>query len=344
MATIGRHYLAVCCGGAHRQNIDTKALMAIAGIAPTTAENHQQRIADSSMTLLLNSISKTTQDTFLGFANKPVPLGFFQLLMQSLFYCQNLAQALKLIKTSFQLVDVTLTLNDSGDRSDVTTINTTEANQALMHLEIAHNHVDEQHFLLEYLMVFVHRLLSWLVGGKIPLERAQVSYTPTNYQKEFTLLFRCPLAFQASSNALVFPSALLESNINKTRKDFEQLIEQFPLLVMRFPGEEFSLSNAVRQSLINHFKDHQSFLNAAEVANILNISGATLRRKLASLGTNFGEIKSQVRQSKALELLSDKTNTTEVIALLLGYSEARAFSRVFKQWTGMTPSQYRRLI
>lgn len=340
MATIGRHYLAASCGGAERYQLDTKSLMAIAGIAPTTAHNQQQRIADGSMTLLLNSISKATQDAFLGFANKPVPLGFFQLLMQSLYFCQNLEQALKVLKTSFQLVDVSLLIYKQpqidGDVQD--------ANKQQLKLEISHQHHDKDHFLLEYLMVFVHRLLSWLVGGKIPLDHAQINYTPEDYQQEFTLLFRCPLTFEAESNALFFPLSLLEASINNSRQDFAQLIEQFPLLVMRFPGEEFTLGHQVRQQLVHHFNQQQQLLTATEVATHLNISSATLRRKLANLGTNFGEIKSQVRQSMALELLSNKYNTVDVIALLLGYSEARAFSRFFKQWTGLTPSQYRELI
>jgi AraC-like DNA-binding protein len=43
------------------------------------------------------------------------------------------------------------------------------------------------------------------------------------------------------------------------------------------------------------------------------------------------------RRRFALSHLSDRKNTLSEIAFLLGYSEASAFNRAFKRWTGMTP-------
>jgi AraC-like DNA-binding protein len=36
--------------------------------------------------------------------------------------------------------------------------------------------------------------------------------------------------------------------------------------------------------------------------------------------------------------------TVSTIAASLGYSETRAFTRAFKQWTGMSPRDYRKTI
>jgi len=113
---------------------------------------------------------------------------------------------------------------------------------------------------------------------------------------------------------------------------------------LRFPGDETQLNRLVYQKLTTHFLREQTFCTATTIANELNMSTATLRRKLASLLTSFSQIKVDIRKEQAIILLKQPTKTIEDIANALDYSEARAFSRVFKQWTGLTPSQYRQLM
>jgi AraC-like DNA-binding protein len=48
------------------------------------------------------------------------------------------------------------------------------------------------------------------------------------------------------------------------------------------------------------------------------------------------------RRRFALSYLKDRRNSLAEIAFLLGYSEAAAFIRAFKRWTGLTPVAYRR--
>jgi AraC-like DNA-binding protein len=48
------------------------------------------------------------------------------------------------------------------------------------------------------------------------------------------------------------------------------------------------------------------------------------------------------RRRFALSYLKDRRNSLAEIAFLLGYSEAAAFTRAFKRWTGLTPVAYRR--
>lgn len=43
----------------------------------------------------------------------------------------------------------------------------------------------------------------------------------------------------------------------------------------------------------------------------------------------------------ALEYLKDPHLSLQEIALLLCYSEQSAFQRAFKQWSGLTPQQWR---
>ena len=44
----------------------------------------------------------------------------------------------------------------------------------------------------------------------------------------------------------------------------------------------------------------------------------------------------------AIEKLSVQNMSVNDVAVMLGFSEPRSFSRAFKQWSGLPPSAYRR--
>ena len=49
-----------------------------------------------------------------------------------------------------------------------------------------------------------------------------------------------------------------------------------------------------------------------------------------------------MRRERASRLLADTDKTVRAVALDVGYPDPAVFSRAFKRWTGMTPSQYRK--
>jgi AraC-like DNA-binding protein len=78
-----------------------------------------------------------------------------------------------------------------------------------------------------------------------------------------------------------------------------------------------------------------------EVAKQLNMSTRQLQRHLQSQNTTYQQRVQDVRQLLAFQYLQDRYLGLHEIALLLSYSEQSAFQRAFKQWTGLTPQQWR---
>jgi AraC-like DNA-binding protein len=79
--------------------------------------------------------------------------------------------------------------------------------------------------------------------------------------------------------------------------------------------------------------------SAAAVAERLAMNLRTMQRHLSAWGVTFEEILDQYRYRTALNhLRAGKQNVTE-IAFHLGYSDSAHFTRAFRRWTGLAPSQ-----
>jgi Helix-turn-helix domain len=57
--------------------------------------------------------------------------------------------------------------------------------------------------------------------------------------------------------------------------------------------------------------------------------------------TSFREVVDDARKQLAVGYLGDRRLAVSEVAYLLGYSEAGAFVRAFKRWTGKTPGEMR---
>jgi AraC-like DNA-binding protein len=80
---------------------------------------------------------------------------------------------------------------------------------------------------------------------------------------------------------------------------------------------------------------------AKRVAQVLALSERTLHRRLAAEGSSFGTLVDRLREKLALVYLEDSARSVTDVALLLGYSDGRAFARAFRRWTKTTPLGWR---
>jgi AraC-like DNA-binding protein len=77
------------------------------------------------------------------------------------------------------------------------------------------------------------------------------------------------------------------------------------------------------------------------VARIIDVNSRTLHRRLSEDGETFRSLLKDVRMDLAKRhLVKDGYNVTDV-AFMLGYSDSSAFSRAFKSWFGVSPSEFR---
>lgn len=84
-------------------------------------------------------------------------------------------------------------------------------------------------------------------------------------------------------------------------------------------------------------------LSLDAIAGKLGITGPYLSTYFKEkTGTNLSDYILTVRINKASQMLRDTDLLIQEIASLVGYYTVASFNRVFKRYTGLTPSEFRR--
>ncbi len=66
-------------------------------------------------------------------------------------------------------------------------------------------------------------------------------------------------------------------------------------------------------------------------------------RNAGEAGTSYQAILDEMQRELSIYYLKEEQIAVYEVAFLLGFSEASAFNRAFKRWTGQTPSEFRQL-
>lgn len=77
------------------------------------------------------------------------------------------------------------------------------------------------------------------------------------------------------------------------------------------------------------------------LAERYSTSTRSLHRMLTTDGTNFKKLLDDVRFEVARQLLTGTDMSAAELAVALGYSDASAFNRAFRRWTGSPPGAWR---
>jgi AraC-like DNA-binding protein len=96
-----------------------------------------------------------------------------------------------------------------------------------------------------------------------------------------------------------------------------------------------------RNFIDKHFEEE---LSLPRVAKAVNISGNHLSEKFKQVtGVNFVEYIARTRLEKARTLLHDVDLRVSEIAFAAGFQSLSQFNRVFKKFSGKSPTEYRAL-
>jgi len=328
MARVDIHYFEQALQCAVRQGIDRQKVLNDLSIVLT--ENSRQ-VDDDQMTRLVQYVWASLADEFLGCTNTPCKRGTFPFMARHILHFSTLGEMLKQAIKFYDLVtdDVNMALSVTGDVAEFEFV-------------FPHPQHDPGYFFREFWLIIWHRFSSWLIDEKIPLTQVVFNYDKPSHHQQLKLLFPCRHKFNGNSIKLTFSAKYLERSAMRSQTSLTAFLRQSPADLITIPGSDSSVTSMVLARLIN--QDSTVFLcpRFDVMAQSLAMGTQTLRRRLKSENTSYPQIKQQLRHDLALSYLQDGKLTVADIAVRLGFSEPRSFTRAFKQWAGVSPSQYQR--
>jgi AraC-like DNA-binding protein len=149
--------------------------------------------------------------------------------------------------------------------------------------------------------------------------------------------YRAPVRFNQEIAAIVLPAHDLSRQVVGADPMVRALLEERLEQMKGNPGSEFS--DDIRRLLRTRLTSHHC--SADDIADLMAMHRRTLSRRLKDGGMGYRAIANEVRFEIARQLLQDTQVPLGQIAAALGYSEASAFTRAFRRWSGRTPKAWR---
>lgn len=318
--------------GARDAGYDVNALLKSSGISPALLQRPLARVHLDGFVSLIQQLIQLMDDELLGLLPQPQRVGSFALVARSSLHERNLFDALDCYVRSGNLLQngLVLSLEQHTDNVIVSLRRRTGSHVRSL-------------YLVESMLMTLHRYLCWLGRVRIPLVRVELDYSEPRWSAEYRyVFFGAPVHFEREEIRLHMRRQDLETDVRRDLPALEAYIRRAPR-DMFTPLASSRASDQARRVILSRFEQQSGMPTAADVAKELGLSEQTFWRRLRDEGLDFTQLRTRVRRDVAIALLSQESRSIEQIAETVGYSESSAFIRAFKQWTGITPLAYRKL-
>ena len=191
----------------------------------------------------------------------------------------------------------------------------------------------------EAILACAVRLLRWILGPGFSPKRICITHAAINPPAVYHDILGCAAEFNSAFNGLELSPPLLDALLPARNPELCRLHEA--LARRDLASLEHSVSTTNRVEAVLRQMLAQGMVQKAGVAALLGLSARTLQLRLSNEETSFSATLDAVRHAMALEYMKDPMLSLGQIALLLNFSDASAFYRAFKRWTGCVPGKYR---
>jgi AraC-like DNA-binding protein len=201
-------------------------------------------------------------------------------------------------------------------------------------------HTSRQHS--EYAMTVALNTLRLMVGSEWAPQEVHFMHQLDAATSEHFRVFCAPVVFGCPANALVIESDFLKREVPAADPRLYRILKRYLGRVLNEMPREDDLVADVRRLVGEAIRDGEPKLSRA--AKTVGVSPRVLQRRLKEYGLDFKKLVDDTRHRLALQHIKEQKDTLTQIAFMLGYSDASAFNRAFKRWTGTAPLEYRRTV
>jgi AraC-like DNA-binding protein len=327
--TVAICFVAAALEGVRARQLDPDRLLTQVGLSPGLLLVPQARVSAKQYGELWRLVALTLDDEFFGQDSRRMKAGSFAMLVHSVVGCRNLGQALDRSLRFYGLI-----LDDIGGSL------VRDEKEAAVILRERVVGAAPRIFGSEVLLMLLHGVACWLVGRRIPILRAQFNYSKPAHSDEYRLMYCTDIAYDMPHTAITFAADYLKLPVMQNERSVKEFLRTAPESILVKYKNGSSLSARIRRRLRQQLPGAVPEFD--RIAAELNMTPATMRRRLHEEGTTYQGIKDQLRRDLAISYLSHSDRSVMDIALELGFSERSAFHRAFRKWTGASPGEFRR--
>jgi AraC-like DNA-binding protein len=316
--------------------IDIEALLKSLNLPPNLADaSGPERISLADYYRLQNRLSILFGDETVHLSSRQLLSGSTDFVLQNVHDCENLYEVMRVVARSYNMLhggqynsvvkrraSVDIIINDR----DFPYVNS----QATEYI----------YFSIECVLIFLHCILMIVSpSAKHAVKSIFIRRTSPGGDCAHLGYWDAPIRFGAENYRLSFdletslrPIVMPSPEALTSNAVYQKIVE---VVAGRKAGREApkSTSSLVRDAL------SRGVVEQADVAAQMNVSVATLRRRLGQESVSFRELRREVLNETAQRLLLSEKSVADV-SDALGFSEFRAFNRAFKDWNGLTPKAY----
>jgi len=311
---------------ATQRNLDVSAVLQHAGITAELLDVPRARVPALAFSRLWAALADLMDDEFFGLDSHPLRRGSYALMCHAVLHSHNLEHALRRMLKFLRAVldDIHGELRCEGEHAVIVLHDDGRARRL---------------FAYGTWFILVHGFACWLARRRIPLIEMRFRASPPSDDSDYRMRFCEDVTFSAEETLIRFDRSFLDLKLSGTEASLRAFLENAPANILVKYRNESSTTAQVRRRLRNQAPDDWPDLDA--LSRLLNLSAATLQRRLLAEGTNYRQLKDELRRDIAIELFSNTSLTVAEVAARTGFQEASAFHRAFRKWTGASPGMYR---
>ena len=306
---------------AQHQGLNTQTILLKSGIPLELMQSSKARVSVSQYAQLWIELADAMNDEFFGMDSHPMRRGSFKLLSQSVMYAETLEilQFLNLVLDDF--------------------ISQLFVQENYAYIVIYEQKQTKRMFSYATYLMLIHGLMCWLSGQRVLLNQIQLKCDSPLDDQDYKVRFCENIQYNSNENYIQFDANYLNIQIKQDQQSWYQFIQQTPQnLLVRFKNPH-AISTQIRKHLMQ--VPPAEWLELNEIAHRLNMSDATIQRRLKSEGVSYQQLKNDIRRDTAIEFLTKTNKTLQDISDELSFHDPSAFHRAFKKWTGVSPGAYR---
>lgn len=328
--TVSAHFLHGMLHFVRTHHGDKVAAQVLASAAIPQSLLHQPdaRLTRQQYVALYRTVAATLDDEMLGLWSRPIRTGTLKYLMLSLLDAPTVLVALNRFVRFWNLLLDDYRLHIST-KNDLVRLALLERAPGTHVTPLGH----------ELMMKLIHGIASWLLGREISLQRVEFSFARPRHVADYAFLYPGEVRFNAGVTSIDFAYQDCAERFKREKHELWAFLKRAP--------EDWTFSALHRASTAAKTREYLEH-NLAQPVTIQNLAQAlhtsvrTLNRRFADEGTHFQAVKDGLRRDIAVHRLANSNTGVATLAFDLGYADATGFCRAFKDWTGSSPSEYRK--